>query len=259
MSRTLVTVSGIRKKFGSTAALDEVSFDIRAGEVLGIIGPSGGGKSTLLRCLALLSPIDDGEIAYALPNTDAVAVTSEGAFTKGRVIDSAEVRRPIGFVFQGLHLWADRTVMDNLTLAPRVVRRVDRHVAEERALCLSKQFGIEDKVSARTWQLSGGQRQRVAIVRALMMEPDLLLLDEVTSALDPVLTADVMHAIRELKTQGMTMVIVTHHLRFAERLCDRLMFVEGGRVLEIGDVQKVLRGTGNASVSRFFDILEETR
>jgi ABC-type polar amino acid transport system ATPase subunit len=249
-----VSVRNVAKSFGAHVALHDISLDIRSGEILGVIGPSGGGKSTLLRCLDGLEKPDSGSIEYFLDGEMRIDPTS--ALTSPAL---TALRRLVGFVFQGLNLWEDRSVLENLALAPRLVTGVSRGDINDRARTLCRRFGLETKLDARTWELSGGEQQRVAIVRALMMQPRLVLLDEVTSALDPVLTVDVMNAIRQLRDEGLTLVVVTHHIEFASRLCDRILFLAAGRVVQL-DVPSVLRASpASAEVSQFLDLLASAR
>jgi len=263
----LLRVDDIWKAFGDTPVLKGVSFTLREKEILGIIGSSGSGKTTLLKCLDLLETIDKGLIEYYGPHK--LSVTANGATglrncadgdTKPMLEDAVNaLRKDIGFVFQGFNLWEERTVLGNLILAPMVVQGQPREVAENRAHELCRQFGIENKVEARVWQLSGGQRQRVAIMRALMMEPKLMLLDEITSALDPVLTVEVMQAIRQLRERGLTMIIVTHHIEFASSLCDRIMFLSQGRAVQIDTPENLRRSPATDEVKMFLDILRAAR
>ena len=228
-----------------------------------MIGPSGGGKTTLLRCLSLLDLPDKGAI-------DFFGVISVAARGNGRVsVDTAApelrgldtedvlvaVRRRIGLVFQSFNLWDERNVVDNLTLAPRVVLGHGRAAAVSKAETLADEFGLREKLYARAWTLSGGQRQRVAIMRALMMNPEIFLLDEITSALDPILTVDVMEAIRRLRERGMAMVLVTHHLEFASTLCDRIIFLAEGRIRQIATPEVLRAAPVDAEVRRFLEVL----
>jgi len=261
-----LALNGVSKSFGATRALDAISFEVSEGEIIGVIGPSGSGKTTLLRCIDLLSDIDDGAIRYwgqydVSASPDGPTVKRDGEAGPDSLEDDAatSIRRDIGYVFQGFNLWEDRSVLNNLTLAPRIVGKLRRQEAEYMATELCAEFGLEDKLRARPWELSGGQRQRVALVRALLMHPKVLLLDEITSALDPVLTFDVMEAVRKLQEKRMTMVIVTHHLHFASRLCNRMAFLEEGRCVQIDTPETLQSSPATLSVARFLEILEETR
>ena len=257
----------ISKSFGAVSVLNEVSFSLQEREILGIIGPSGCGKTTLLRCLDMLEIINQGFIDYY--GIQNLSITPEGI---SRLVESAngdrvsiseeeisELRKDIGFVFQGFNLWEERSVLGNLILAPMVVQRQSREIAEEKARELCHQFGLEDKIEAKGWQLSGGQKQRVAIIRALMMEPKLMLLDEITSSLDPVLTVDVMEAIKQLRERGLTMIIVSHHIEFVSSICDRIMFLSQGRIIQIDTPENLRESPATIEVKRFLEILGEAR
>lgn len=224
----LLRVDRVRKTFGTELVLDDISVTVPNHSVTVLIGASGSGKSTLLRCINLLEQIDDGQIF--LDGEDITAIDAKPDL----------VRQRIGTVFQHLNLFPHLTVLDNITLAPRVVHGVDRDVANERAMTLLTRFGLANKASAYPDRLSGGQQQRVAILRAVATDPLLLLLDEVTSALDPVLVGEVLDLVAELRTEGMTMVVATHEMGFAKRVADQVGFLHGGHLLEIGTPEKVL-------------------
>jgi polar amino acid transport system ATP-binding protein len=221
MSETLV-LDGVRKSFGKVDVLGGVDLTVAEHEVVCLIGASGSGKSTLLRCVNLIEPIDAGRIVL-----DGVEITARG-------VDANRLRRHIGIVFQSYNLFPHMTVLRNVTLAPRAVLGRRRAEAEARAVELLGRFGLADKRDEYPDRLSGGQQQRVAIVRALAMEPELMLLDEVTSALDPELVGEVLEVIRELAEGGMTMVIATHEMAFAREIASRVCFLEGGVILEQG-------------------------
>jgi ABC-type polar amino acid transport system ATPase subunit len=268
MAETIgLRLDSISKSFGATLVLAGVSFELQPGEILGVIGPSGGGKSTLLRCINLLEHPDEGRLevtgswvidfgADLFP-----AVTRAGESSWGRLTEEIEnqLRRTIGMVFQGFNLWEERTVLENLILAPRVVLEKTRAEAVSEAEGLCRQYGLETKLHLDAWRLSGGQRQRVAIMRALMMKPKILLLDEVTSALDPVLTVEVMQVIRGLRDAGLAMILVTHHLEFASSLCDRLLFLDLGRIVQIDPPEVMRRSPASPEVKRFLQILTSAR
>jgi polar amino acid transport system ATP-binding protein len=220
-------VTQVRKVFGDRTVLDDVSLDVAAGEVVCLIGASGSGKSTLLRCINLLEPIDDGTI-----HLDGVDISEPG-------LDPDPVRRRIGMVFQSYNLFPHMTVLRNITLAPTKVLRRSKAEARDTALELLGRFGLADKAEAYPDQLSGGQQQRVAIVRALAMQPEIMLLDEVTAALDPVLVGEVLDVIRELRANGMTMVLATHEMGFAREIADTVCFLQNGRILEQGPPAQV--------------------
>lgn len=258
----LITVEGLRKSYGELRVLDNLSFGLSHGGILGIIGPSGSGKTTLLRCIDLLETIEGGTITYRGPfgvrltATRGLERTEESKATNGAVqVLPSMVRRKIGFVFQAFNLWEDRSVLQNLTLAPRVVQGMAPEQAEERALHLLVRFDLKDKLLSKVWQLSGGQRQRVAIVRALMMEPGILLCDEVTSALDPVLAYEVLQMIRSLRDEGLTMIVVTHHIEFVASLCDRVAYLNNGRFQQIDTPDRLMKEPATPEIENFLSIL----
>jgi polar amino acid transport system ATP-binding protein len=219
---------GVRKAFGAAVVLDELSLDVGEHEVVALIGASGSGKSTLLRCVNLLTEIDDGTI------------TLDGRDITDPRVDPDEVRQRIGLVFQSYNLFPHMTVLDNITLAPVRVHRRPVAQAREQAMDWLTRVGLADKAGSYPDRLSGGQQQRVAIVRALVNSPRLLLLDEVTSALDPELVGEVLTMIRDLKGEGMTMILATHEMGFAKQVADRVAFLDRGRVLEQGSPEQVL-------------------
>jgi polar amino acid transport system ATP-binding protein len=215
-------IEGLRKSFGKLEVLREIDLAVAEHEVVCLIGASGSGKSTLLRCVNLLEPIDAGRIVVA------------GEEITARGVDVDRIRRRIGIVFQAFNLFPHMTVLRNVTLGPRKALGLPRAEAESAATALLDRFGLADKRDEYPDRLSGGQQQRVAIVRALAMKPDLLLLDEVTSALDPELVAEVLDVVRELAAGGMTMVIATHEMGFARDVANRVCFLDTGAILEEG-------------------------
>jgi polar amino acid transport system ATP-binding protein len=215
-------LEGVRKSFGRVEVLRGIDLEVVEHEVVCLIGASGSGKSTLLRCVNLIEPIDEGRIVVA-----GEEITAQG-------VDVNRVRRRIGIVFQAFNLFPHMSVLANVTLAPRKALGLPRARAEEEADALLGRFGLADKRDEYPDRLSGGQQQRVAIVRALAMRPALLLLDEVTSALDPELVGEVLNVIRELAAEGMTMVIATHEMGFARETADRVCFLDDGVILEQG-------------------------
>jgi polar amino acid transport system ATP-binding protein len=217
-----VDVRGVSKWFGDLQVLNRVDLDVSEHNVVCLIGASGSGKSTLLRCLNMLEQVQEGEI-----------VVDGERLTHGKV-DVNALRRKIGIVFQAFNLFPHMTVLQNVTLAPRKARGIDRHEAEARARLLLRRIGLEAKADEFPDRLSGGQQQRVAIVRALAMEPKLMLLDEVTSALDPQLVSEVLNLVRELAESGMTMILATHEMGFAREVADKVCFLDAGRILEEG-------------------------
>jgi len=228
MSEPVLRVRGLVKRYGATTVLDGVDLDVREHEVVVLIGSSGSGKSTLLRCANLLEEIDDGQVLL-----DGVDVSDPR-------VDADVARRAMGIVFQAFNLFPHMSVLDNVTLAPRVVHGVARDVANEKARDLLARVGLADKAGAYPDRLSGGQQQRVAIARALAYEPRLLLFDEITSALDPELVGEVLALVRELAGQGRTIVMATHEMGFAKQVADRVCFLDGGRLLESGPPEQVL-------------------
>ena len=227
MSEALV-VDGLHKSFGALEVLRGVDLVVAEHEVVCLIGASGSGKSTLLRCVNLLEPIDRGRIVV------------EGEEITAPRVNVNRIRRRIGIVFQAYNLFPHMTVLRNVTLAPTLALRVPRARAEAEATQLLERFGLADKRNDFPDSLSGGQQQRVAIVRALAMRPDLMLLDEVTSALDPELVAEVLEVIRELAAGGMTMLIATHEMGFARDIADRICFLDEGVILEQGPPEQIL-------------------
>jgi polar amino acid transport system ATP-binding protein len=216
-----LVVAGVHKSFGDLEVLRGIDLELAEHEVVCLIGSSGSGKSTLLRCINLLEPIDAGRILI------------EGDEITARGVDVNRIRRRIGIVFQAFNLFPHMSVLANVSLAPRKVLGLSRADADARATELLDRIGLADKRNDYPDRLSGGQQQRVAIVRALAMEPDLLLLDEITSALDPELVAEVLNLIRELAGGGMTMLIATHEMSFAREIANRVCFLDAGRILEI--------------------------
>ncbi|MEM9609258.1 MAG: amino acid ABC transporter ATP-binding protein [Actinomycetota bacterium] len=215
-----LALDGVHKSFGDKRVLNGIDLAVDEHEVVCLIGPSGCGKSTLLRCVDLLDPIDRGSI-----HLDGVDITVRGT-------DANEVRRRIGIVFQSYNLFPHMSVLDNVTLGPRRALKMSRRDAEGRARDLLERFGLGDKVDEYPNRISGGQNQRAAIVRALMGDPEILLLDEVTSALDPELVGEVLSVIRDLADRGLTMVLATHEMGFARDVANRVCFLHEGRVLE---------------------------
>ena len=224
----VLQVRGLVKVFGDRPVLRGVDVDVHEHQVVALIGASGSGKSTLLRCINLLERVDDGQVLL------------DGADVTDPRVDVDDVRRRIGVVFQAYNLFPHMTVLDNVTLAPRVVRKVSRRAAEARALALLDRIGLADKAREYPDRLSGGQQQRAAIARAVANDPRLLLLDEVTSALDPELVGEVLALVRELKDQGLTILMATHEMGFARQVADRVAFLDDGVVLEEGSPDRVL-------------------
>ena len=236
----LIQVKDLKKYYnrGAIKALDGVTVDIDRGDVMVVIGPSGSGKSTFLRSLNLLEEPTGGSIIFnGVDITKKKIKNAEGKTVK---VDIDQHRQKMGMVFQHFNLFPHMTIMDNMTLAPIQVKHMDRGEAEKKALALLDRVGLQDRARAYPIQLSGGQKQRIAIVRALMMEPEVMLFDEPTSALDPELTGEVLRVIRELAEQRTTMIIVTHEMAFARDVADQVIFMDGGVIVEQGEPRMVM-------------------
>ena len=251
----VVSIKNARKSFGAVEVLRDISLEVARGEVVAVIGPSGGGKSTLLRCMTLLETLDAGGLSYGEVD---VAVPGEGGtsvYAKGDVLKLARGR--FGLVFQNYNLFPHFTVVRNIVDAPIRVQRRDRAEVERRAWELIERMalaGCEDKVPC---QLSGGQQQRVAIARALAMDPEVIFFDEPTSALDPELTAGVLRVIRGLAAEDMTMVVVTHEMDFAREVADRVVFMDGGVIVEEGPAEQVLDNPREGRTRAFLARIEK--
>jgi polar amino acid transport system ATP-binding protein len=238
-------IEGVHKSFGQLEVLRGIDLVVAEHEVVCLIGASGSGKSTLLRCINLLEPIDAGRIVV-----EGEDITADG-------VHLDRIRRHIGIVFQAFNLFPHMSVLDNITLAPRRVLKASRASAEADAAELLARFGLADKRDEAPDRLSGGQQQRVAIVRALAMKPDLLLLDEVTSALDPELVAEVLNVIRELAASGMTMLIATHEMGFARDIADRICFLDAGTIIEEGLPDQILSNPQEPRTRQFLQRIIE--
>ena len=245
MTNTLA-VENLSKSFGKHEVLRGIDLTVAEHEVVALIGASGSGKSTLLRCINLLEPISAGRIFL-----------SGEEITRARNVN--DVRRRIGIVFQSYNLFPHMDVLRNVTLAPRDVLGLSRNDADERATTLLDRFGLADKRDEYPDRLSGGQQQRVAIVRALAMQPDLMLFDEVTSALDPELVAEVLEVIRELAAGGMTMIIATHEMSFARDMADRVCFLDAGRILEEGPPEEIFTSPREERTQQFLQRIIEAK
>ena len=241
MISTKISLRGVHKSFGTNSVLNGIDLDIAEGTVVSLIGPSGSGKSTLLRCINLLEPIDDGEIFL-----DDIDISIPG-------FDANPVRRRIGMVFQNFNLFPHMSVQDNITLSPVRTLGVNKAVARAKAEELLERFGLADKLNAFPDQLSGGQQQRVAIVRALAIEPEVLLLDEITSSLDPELVGEVLDVVRELKTSGMTLVLATHEMGFARDISDLVCVLDGGHIIEQGLPSQVFSAPKSERAQQFLE------
>jgi polar amino acid transport system ATP-binding protein len=232
------------KSFGKHEVLRDIDLEVDEHEVIALIGASGSGKSTLLRCINLLEPIQSGRIFL-----------SGDEITRSRNVNA--VRRRVGIVFQSFNLFPHMSVLRNVTLAPRDVLGLSKSEAEQRATTLLDRFGLAAKANDYPDRLSGGQQQRVAIVRALAMQPELMLFDEVTSALDPELVAEVLNVIRELAAGGMTMILATHEMSFAREIADRVVFLDGGRILEQGPPAEIFTAPREPRTQQFLQRIVE--
>jgi polar amino acid transport system ATP-binding protein len=244
MSNVLELVN-IRKSFGSELVLNDLSLAVPEHTATALIGASGSGKSTLLRCINLLESIDDGQIFL------------DGEEISDPLINVDDVRRRLGMVFQSFNLFPHKTVLENITLSPIKVHGKSKEEANTAALALLKRFDLSDKADQYPDRLSGGQQQRVAIIRSLAVNPRLLLLDEVTSALDPVLVNEVLSAVRDLKSDGMTMVLATHEMGFATQVADEVCFLESGNIVERGTADQVLHNPQNPKTQEFLKRVHE--
>ena len=235
----LIRVKNLKKYYnkGSLHALDDVTVDVNKGDVMVVIGPSGSGKSTLLRSLNLMEEPTSGEIIFR--NID---ITKKKFINKHGKVEKVDInlhRQKMGMVFQHFNLFPHKTILENMILAPVKVLGMQKAVAEKKALALLNRVGLEDRAGSYPIQLSGGQKQRVAIVRALMMEPEVMLFDEPTSALDPEMVGEVLEVMKELASEGMTMVVVTHEMGFAREVASRIMFMDAGKIVEQGTPEEV--------------------
>lgn len=227
MANAKINVTNLKKSFGSNEVLKGIDLEVAEGEVVCIIGPSGSGKSTLLRCLNKLEEVTDGHVLI------------DGKDITEKTTDINEVREEIGMVFQHFNLFPHLSVMDNITLAPVELKRENKEAARVKAVELLETVGLSEKADAFPSSLSGGQKQRVAIARALAMNPEIMLFDEPTSALDPEMVGDVLEVMKKLAKQGMTMVVVTHEMGFAREVADRVIFMDGGVIVEEGPPSEI--------------------
>ncbi len=239
MEDTILKIENLEKSFGSLSVLTGIDLEVRAGEVVCIIGASGSGKSTLLRCINLLEDADSGHIWF------------DGEDLMDLKVNLNRLRQKIGMVFQSFNLFNNKSVLENCTLAPMTVKKIPRAQAEEAAVKNLTTVGLADFIHADSTRLSGGQKQRVAIARALCMEPEIMLFDEPTSALDPEIVGEVLDVMKSLAAGGMTMVVVTHEMAFAKEVSDRVVFMDQGVILEEGSPAEVFGNPKNARTREF--------
>ena len=243
----LLEINNMSKTFGNLEVIKDISLSVKEGEVLSIIGPSGSGKSTLLRCATMLEKMDSGDLIYL---GEYAAENKNGKSHYAPKADIRRIHRNFGLVFQNFNLFPHYSVLKNITDAPIIVDKVSKVEAQERAVKLLEQLGLSDKIDAYPFQLSGGQQQRVSIARALALQPKILFFDEPTSALDPRLTGEVLSVIKQLASEKMTMIIVTHEMQFARESSDRIIFKEDGFIQEQGTPEEIFTST-NPKVKAF--------
>lgn len=243
-NEVLLEVQEIVKKFGNTLVLDGVSLEIKKGEVCAILGPSGCGKSTFLRCINGLENINEGKIIFKQKDIHQ------------NKTDWRNIRQKIGMVFQNYELFPHLSVLENIILAPTKVQKRSKDEAISQAIKLLKRVGLEHKKDAYPKELSGGQKQRVAIVRALCMNPEIMLFDEVTASLDPEMVKEVLEVIKELAMQGMTMILVTHEMKFAQKVADKIVFFDKGKIVEIATPQEFFTNPKSQRAKKFLNIFE---
>ncbi|MCL6282062.1 amino acid ABC transporter ATP-binding protein [Ruegeria sp. 2012CJ41-6] len=236
---THLVLRNIQKSFGNKTVIDDLDLEVAEGDMVCLIGASGSGKSTLLRCINLLEPIDDGYIEL------------DGLDISDPELDPQPVRQRIGLVFQSFNLFPHMTAEENVMLAPRRIKRLSREQLRPDISALFQRFGLSEHMQHYPDQLSGGQQQRVAIIRALAMQPEIMLFDEITSALDPELVGEVLDVLRQLKAQGMTMVMATHEMGFAREVADKVCFLSGGRILEQGPPEQLFGNPQQARTQAF--------
>ena len=239
MTDEIIRTENLKKNFGKLEVLKGINLTVMKGEVISIIGPSGGGKSTFLRCLNMLETPEEGKIYF------------EGTDIMTKKKDISRYRQKIGMVFQNFNVFPNLTVLDNITLAPMLEKKIPRKDAEEEAMTLLKRIGLEDKAAEYPRKLSGGQKQRLSIIRALAMHPDVMLFDEPTSALDPEMVKEVLNVIRDLAKSGMTTLVVTHEMAFAREISDRVLFICNGVITEEGNPETIFTCPQDPATIRF--------
>ena len=243
MTDAILRTENLKKSFGKLEVLKGITTEIRRGEVVSIIGPSGGGKSTFLRCLNLLETPDSGQVLF------------KGQDVTDKKLNIAKYRQSIGMVFQHFNVFPNMTVLENVTLAPVLEKKVPKEHAREEAMALLRRVGLGDKADEYPRKLSGGQKQRLAIVRAMAMKPEVMLFDEPTSALDPEMVKEVLNVIRELTRSGMTILIVTHEMSFAREISDRVLFICDGVIKEEGTPEQIFTCPHEASTIKFLSMV----
>mgnify|MGYP000630949579 CR=1 FL=1 len=246
MTEEIIRTENLTKNFGSLEVLKGISTTVRRGEVVSIIGPSGGGKSTFLRCLNLLEEPSGGKVYF------------KGRDITDKKLDICKYRRSMGMVFQTFNVFPNMTVLDNITLAPVLEKKLPKAQAREEAMALLRRVGLEDKAEEYPRKLSGGQKQRLAIVRALAMQPEVMLFDEPTSALDPEMVKEVLNVITDLTRSGMTILIVTHEMAFARDVADQVIFMGGGVIVEQGPARDVIEHPREERTKQFLSRYSET-
>ena len=237
----MISIKNLKKRFGDNEVLKDIDIEIQDGEVVSLIGSSGSGKSTLLRCINLLETPTSGEIYI------------DGVNILDKSVDLNKLRQNVGMVFQQFNLFPNMSVIENIKLAPKKIRKMSDEKATKMAMKLLRDVGLADKADAMPKQLSGGQKQRVAIARALAMEPKIMLFDEPTSALDPEMIGEVLDVISKVAKKGITMIIVTHEMKFARDISDRILFLDKGRIIENGTPEEVMDHPKTERVKRFFE------
>lgn len=240
----IINISNLQKAFGSNKVLKNISFEVNKNEVVAVIGASGSGKSTMLRSIVHLEKIDGGSIAI-----DGQFLVKDGRYAKSKEIKA--ISSKTGMVFQHFNLFPHLTVKENLEIAPKLVKKTTKEELSIRSIDILNKVGLSEKMNAQPGSLSGGQKQRVAIARALMMDPDILLFDEPTSALDPEVTGEVLKVMRDLANDNMTMIVVTHEMGFAREVADRVVFMDGGEIIETGTPEEFFNNPQHARTKAF--------